>query len=205
MNMRGKEGKGKPDSCRWNTRAIHLNHSTYFQSFSLGNVIPRYQFADEKFRLRILVRSIEYKFKKGGGKKRRTLVPKWINKFQIKFTQKENKKFREEFIPIFVRIQRFLVVLDTMREYIYIYINGTYLFFLKMSFQESYIYAFPESCVSHSSHSDGQIFLFHRWWAKFNNSSYFDDDLSCTAKQIGYTKNESITTATDKYHSKLFW
>ena len=100
------------------------------------------------------------------------------NKFQIKFTQKENKKFREEFIPIFVRIQRFLVVLDTMREYIYIYINGTYLFFLKMSFQESYIYAFPESCVSHSSHSDGQIFLFHRWWAKFNNSSYFDDDLS---------------------------
>lgn len=123
MNMRGKEGKGKPDSCRWNTRAIHLNHSTYFQSFSLGNVIPRYQFADEKFRLRILVRSIEYKFKREGGKKRRrTLVPKWINKFQIKFTQKENKKFREEFIPIFVRIQRFLVVLDTMQEYIYIYI-----------------------------------------------------------------------------------
>lgn len=74
--------------------------------------------------MRILVRSIEYKFKRGGEKKkrRRTLVPKWINKFQIKFTQKENKKFREEFIPIFIRIQRFLVVLDTMREYIYIYI-----------------------------------------------------------------------------------
>lgn len=171
--------EGKPDGCRWNTRAIHLNHSTYFQSFSLGNVIPRYQFADEKFRLRILPRSIEYKFKKKKNRKR-TLVPKWINKFLIKSTQKKKKKNRGEFIPIFfhqlpriVRIQRFLVVLDTMREYTLYGMEPA--FFLKMSFQESYIYAFPESCVSHSSHSNGQNFSFHRWWTKFNNSSYLDD------------------------------
>lgn len=95
MNMRGEEER----EARW----LSLKHaSNPFKSFNvLSIVFPWKRDPTLPIRRREIpfenTSTIEYKFKKKKNRKRRrTLVPKWINKFLIKSTQKKKKKKIEE-------------------------------------------------------------------------------------------------------------